>query len=61
MDARPEVIDEASALLDDVDAALMRLSDGTYRTCEACGAQIEDQALVADPTVRRCLMHRPTA
>jgi len=29
------VIDEASATLDDVDQALIRLSDGTYRICEA--------------------------
>jgi len=55
------VIDEATALLDDVDLALRRLSEGTYRTCESCGAQIEDQALVSDPTVRRCLLHRPSA
>jgi len=51
------VIDEASATLDDVDQALIRLSDGTYRSCEACGAPLPEVRLAADPTLRRCADH----
>ena len=58
MDARPEVIDEATALLDDVDRALVRLSEGTYRACEVCGAPLSDETLSAHPTARRCNEHR---
>jgi RNA polymerase-binding transcription factor DksA len=57
MDSRPTVIDEAQALLDDVDLALVRLSEGTYRTCELCGAVLSDDALTASPTRRQCDAH----
>jgi DnaK suppressor protein len=57
MDARPEVIDEATALLDDVDRALVRLSEGTYRSCEVCAGSISDDVLAAQPTARRCDEH----
>lgn len=57
MDARHPVIDEATALLDDVDAALVRLSEGTYRTCETCGARIPDEVLAGSPTRRACDAH----
>jgi len=51
------VIDEATATLDDVDVALVRLSDGTYRTCEECGVPLTDERLAAAPTQRRCAEH----
>lgn len=57
MDARPPVIDEATALLDDVDAALVRLSEGSYRTCEACGERLAPELLAAHPTRRVCGAH----
>jgi DnaK suppressor protein len=57
MDSRPAVIDEALTLLDDVDAALVRLSEGTYRTCERCGAPLSEVDLSASPTRRRCDAH----
>ncbi len=57
MEARPVEIDEALALLDDVDRALERLSDGTYRSCEVCGATLHDDDLVTTPTRRRCDAH----
>ena len=58
MDARPAIIDEATALLDDVDSALVRLSEGNYRTCETCGATLGDESLATEPTRRRCDEHR---
>lgn len=51
------MIDEALALLDDVDRALVRLSDGTYRECEECGAPLSEEDLLASPTLRRCEDH----
>ncbi|MBO0797731.1 MAG: SpoIIE family protein phosphatase [Blastocatellia bacterium] len=44
-------------LLHEVDAALGRLSDGTYGLCEACHDPIEKDRLLADPLIRFCLGH----
>jgi RNA polymerase-binding transcription factor DksA len=43
--------------LDDVDAALTRLDEGTYGRCEACGASIGADRLSAFPAARYCLGH----
>jgi RNA polymerase-binding transcription factor DksA len=48
---------QSTRVLNDVDLALERLSDGTYHSCEACGAPIPDAALAADPTRRVCDQH----
>ena len=42
-------------VLDDVDRALERLSDGSLRACEVCGAAIAEADLAADPTRRLCV------
>ena len=47
-------IDEVDLLLDEVEAALARLDDGTYGACATCGAAIDDARLVREPTVRTC-------
>jgi DnaK suppressor protein len=47
--------DEAAARLDEVDAALARLSAGTYGVCEACGGPIAAERLDALPVTRRCV------
>lgn len=39
----------------EVKAALERLEDGSYGTCERCGAEIADARLEARPTARLCL------
>jgi len=46
-------------LLKEVDAALARVSAGTYGLCETCGAPIERDRLIADPLVRFCLDDLP--
>jgi hypothetical protein len=48
---------QSTQVLDDVDRALERLSDGTYHSCEVCGATIADVDLNADPTRRVCDLH----
>jgi RNA polymerase-binding transcription factor len=50
-------LSRASAVLDGVDRALSRLSDGTYGQCEECGSPILDADLERDPTRRLCGQH----
>lgn len=45
------------AQLADVEAALAKLDDGTYGTCEACGNPIADARLEAMPHTRFCIDH----
>jgi phosphoserine phosphatase RsbU/P len=42
-------------LLQDVDAALARLDEGTYGVCDACRGAVEADRLAADPLARTCL------
>lgn len=39
----------------EIDAALARIDDGTYGTCEECGAEIPLERLRALPTARLCV------
>jgi phosphoserine phosphatase RsbU/P len=48
-------------LLEEVDAALARLGDGTFGICETCLEPIEVDRLVHDPLVRICGDHPPEA
>jgi RNA polymerase-binding transcription factor DksA len=41
----------------EIEAALQRLDDGTYGTCEICGADIDDALLAEDPARRTCGTH----
>lgn len=43
--------------LDDVERALARLDEGTYGTCEVCGAPIGEPRLEALPATRFCIDH----
>jgi RNA polymerase-binding transcription factor DksA len=47
---------ELREALDDVDAALGRLRDGTYGTCEVCGKPIGTARLEAMPATRYCIV-----
>jgi sigma-B regulation protein RsbU (phosphoserine phosphatase) len=44
-----------TTLLDEVDAALARMDDGTYGLCNTCHEPIEHDRLLADPLVQFCL------
>jgi sigma-B regulation protein RsbU (phosphoserine phosphatase) len=48
-------------LLHDVDAALVRVSSGSFGICQECHEPIERDRLLADPLVCYCLDHLPTA
>lgn len=45
----------AGVELQDIDAALQRVSAGTYGRCVVCDAQIPASRLAAYPTAKRCL------
>jgi hypothetical protein len=53
----PTVLDRMQDELDDVERALERLDDGSYGTCQACGAAIDDGLLATRPTARFCPEH----
>lgn len=46
---------ELRRLLEEVDAALKRMDNGSYGLCEVCHDPIESERLLADPLVRFCL------
>ena len=47
---------ELREALDEVDAALKRLQDGTYGVCEVCGKPIGEARLEAKPAARLCIV-----
>jgi RNA polymerase-binding transcription factor DksA len=51
----------ATTVLDGVDRALERLSDGIYGQCETCGAPILEAELERDPARRMCGQHLTVA
>jgi DnaK suppressor protein len=53
-DERGTVLDGIETDLADVDLALARLDAGTYGTCDACGAVIDDAVLAERPAAHRC-------
>lgn len=55
------VQDQLDARLSDVDAALVRIEEGSYGHCEACGKEIEPERLEARPATRYCLEHQEDA
>ncbi|SET63082.1 TraR/DksA C4-type zinc finger protein [Paenibacillus sp. NFR01] len=46
--------------LDDIDAALRAMDEGTYGICAECGAPIPAERLAAVPATRFCKAHHPT-
>lgn len=46
------------AELADVERALTRLDEGSYGTCEVCGAALGDVRLASEPAAARCDEHR---
>jgi DnaK suppressor protein len=48
---------QSSAGLDQVDAALARITDGTYDSCAVCGEAIAEGRLEARPWTPFCIRH----
>jgi RNA polymerase-binding transcription factor DksA len=51
----------SESVLNGVDRALERLSEGTYGQCQTCHAPILEADLERDPTRRLCEQHRTEA
>lgn len=47
--------ESAQQTLDDIDAALHRIEEGSYGTCEVCGEPIGAERLSAIPWARLCI------
>ncbi|MBU6300592.1 MAG: TraR/DksA family transcriptional regulator [Verrucomicrobia bacterium] len=47
-------------LIGKIDLALRRLEEGTYGSCEICGAEIPPDRLLAKPSVSTCLSCQET-
>ena len=47
--------DYSQQTLDEIDAALRRIDDGTYGTCTNCGRQIAEERLEARPWASLCI------
>lgn len=48
------------SLIEEVDAALRRMTDGSYGMCEVCHETVEPDRLLCDPLLRTCLDHLTT-
>lgn len=49
------IIDNLHDLLEDVDAALVKIQEGSYGTCEDCGEEISPARMEFRPTSRYCV------
>ncbi|MCP3977532.1 MAG: hypothetical protein GY720_23860 [bacterium] len=49
------LVENLMTMLNDVDAALIKVADGTYGTCRACDKQIGADRLEFRPTSTRCI------
>jgi DnaK suppressor protein len=47
--------DNAEQVLASIDAALRRIEEGTYGSCETCGRPISEERLEAIPYARQCI------
>lgn len=47
-----DLADRQTHLIDEIDAALQRIDDGTYGECMRCGKPIDEERLKAMPTAR---------
>lgn len=53
------ILDSLERELRELEAALRRVDDDTYGICEACGEQIAEERLEAQPAARFCAEHAP--
>ncbi len=56
-DTSNDTVVAIESTLIDVDRALDRLREGTYRQCDSCGEEIGESLLIADPLRTNCAAH----
>ncbi|MET0997559.1 MAG: TraR/DksA C4-type zinc finger protein [Marmoricola sp.] len=49
------LVRQAERHLAEIDAALLRVEQGTYGICESCGEEVPAERLEARPTARTCI------
>jgi DnaK suppressor protein len=49
------LLENASARLEEINAALGRIDDGTFGSCVECGQEVSSSRLRSVPFVRRCI------
>jgi RNA polymerase-binding transcription factor DksA len=54
-DVQNRVVDLKTHRLDQINAALQSIDDGTYGTCIRCGKKIDPRRLDADPAAMTCI------
>ena len=57
IEERHAITDTLEARLQNVNAALARIGEGSYGVCEVCGERIEEDRLNANPAARTCKAH----
>ncbi|HEY2410695.1 MAG TPA: TraR/DksA C4-type zinc finger protein [Pirellulaceae bacterium] len=55
VDADVQVLQNERSILDDINAALARLDDGTFGKCTECGRGISEERLKAIPYASACV------
>lgn len=51
------LLEQLEAEIGDLDAALRKVEEGNYGTCEVCGKEIVPERLEARPGTRTCIDH----
>jgi RNA polymerase-binding transcription factor DksA len=51
------LLEQLEAEIEDLDAALRKVEEGTYGICEICGREIGAERLEAMPGARTCIEH----
>ena len=51
------LLEQLEAEIGDLDAALRKIDEGTYGSCEVCGKEIQPDRLEAMPGTRTCFEH----
>ena len=56
-DERRALVAALETRYNNIVAALVRVDDGTYGTCDVCGKPIEEKRLEANPAAATCMTH----
>lgn len=51
------LLEQLEAEINDLDAALRKIDEGTYGRCEVCGKEVDPERLEAMPGTRTCREH----
>ena len=55
MEETPDELSSLTKQLDDIEAAMERLDQGTYGRCQGCGTPFDASALERNPDIELCV------